>query len=138
MVLSIFDRSKTDTEVLAKLLGYLNTLNNERVQASKVNDKTLEGVSKYLAQLKIHLFGNEDHEVTKGSVLALSNEAAKKDLLLLMVQNLNVLDFEARKDVASVFGALVRVRGEDGVAYGSAYVSGHPAILELLKCGCDN
>eukprot|EP00955_Chlamydomonas_euryale_P041321 351955-Chlamydomonas_euryale.AAC.12 len=129
----VFDRSKSGPEVLAKLSAYLTTLQDERTK--KINEKTLEGVSRYLAQLKVHLFGNEDHEVTKEGVLHLATEAVKKDLLLLLLQNLNYLDFETRKDVSSVFGALVRVKSEGGVAPGAEYVRERPEILELLKSG---
>jgi hypothetical protein len=133
----VFDRSgKSASEVLARLGVYLTACSSER-QRGKITEKTNEGCAKYLAGLKIHLFGNEDTEVTKEGVLALAVEGCRTDMLSLLVRNLTVLDFEARKDVGAVFGALVRVReGETDSGPGAVYVLRHPELLELLKCGC--
>ncbi|KAG1678300.1 hypothetical protein FOA52_013921 [Chlamydomonas sp. UWO 241] len=136
----VFDRSGRSAAeaVLTKLVAYLSALETEKRQREKITDKTNEGCTKYLAQLKIHCFGNEDTEVTKEGVLALAVEGCRTDILSLLVRNLPVLDFEARKDVGAVFGALVRVReGETDSGPGAVYVLQHPELLELLKCRCD-
>jgi calcium binding protein 39 len=128
------DRPKSGSQALTKLVGYLTTL--DKSTDPKETEKAIEGVAKYLAQLKIFLYGGEGHEITKDSVLALSLEATKTDLLLLLVKHLSLLDFETRKDVAQVFSTIVRIRGPDNAAPGASYVQSHGiGLLEMICQG---
>lgn len=128
------DRPKSGAAVLPKLLAQLQVLDTDKDKERAV-EKALEGIAKYLAQFKTFLFGTEDSEVSKESVLALANECVKTDVLLLLLRHLTILDFESRKDASQVFSAVVRIRDAAGQAPGAAYVRAHADMLELLLSG---
>jgi calcium binding protein 39 len=127
------ERPRSPAEVLAKAvvaLSALDTLGRER------GEREAASVHKYLGYLKFWLFGDEaGHEPTKESVVALAREVVRTEFASLLVHVLPVLDFETRKDAAQVFGAIVRIRDEDGTCPGAAYVRAHPDILATLFAG---
>ena len=68
-------------------------------------------------------------------MIALAHEVVRTDFLLLLVTHLPSLDFEARKDAAQVFGAVVRIRDASDQCPGAGYVREHPQILDMLFDG---
>lgn len=91
---------------------------------------------RYLNYMKYWLFGDEGHEPTKDAVITLAAEIVKTDFLLMVVQQLTVLGFEARKDAAQVFGAVVRIKDQNDACPGARHVEGHLDILQMLFQGC--
>ncbi|KAJ9506674.1 hypothetical protein QJQ45_001964 [Haematococcus lacustris] len=126
------EKPKSSQDTLSKLLAALNAL---EVGNEKDNEKALANVAKYLGFLKYHLFGDGEHEVTKEEALERARELVATDLLYLLVKHLVLLDFEARKDAAQVYGMLVRLRDSDDRSPGAAYVLQHPYILSKLFHG---
>lgn len=125
------ERPKSPAEVVAKLSAAF-----ELLASSAKSEKALEQVSKYLGQAKLLLFGDDEHEATRDVAIALAVEAARTDLMSRFVKHLYELDFEARKDVAAVYGALVRIKDADDRTPGATYVQAHPELLTFLFEGC--
>jgi len=130
------ERPKSPSEVLAKAVAALQTL-RYRDSSPLIGAKEQAQVHKYLGYLKFFLFGDEQgggHDPTKESVMSLVMEVVKTDFQLLLVQDLVHLEFEARKDAAQVFGAIVRIRNDtqDPACPGALYVLQHPQIMEYL------
>lgn len=99
-------------------------------------ERALEKVALNLGCIKQFLFGDDSREPTKESVISLAYEACKTELLSLLVKHLQELEFEARKDAAQVFGAIVRIRDPEERSPGAAYVEQHYEIIEQLFQGC--
>ena len=104
----IGDKPRTAHEVVAKALAALQAL--DAGLRDRALERALEAVSKALAAMKLWLYGDEGHEPTRANVVALADEAVRTDLLAELPAKLALLDFEARKDAAQVFGAIVRIR----------------------------
>lgn len=121
------EKPKAPSEVVTKLVAAFDGLGK--------SDKSAEQVSKYLGYAKVLLFGDEEHEAVKENAVQLAVEAANTDLLTLFVRNLHQLDFEARKDTAQVYGALVRIKDANDNMPGAAYVRAHPELLDTLFNG---
>ena len=120
------EKPKAPPEVAAKLVGAFESL------ATGKNDKILEQITKYLHFAKMLLFGDDEHEATKDNALALAIEATRTDLLARFIKGMHELDFEARKDVASVYGAIVRIKDAEDQAPGAAYVQAHPELMAYM------
>lgn len=98
-------------------------------------EKTIEELGKYLNAMKVLMFGDEHGAASKETALIIAYETCKSDLLSLMVRWLGVLHFEARKDAAQLFGAIVRLENKEEQP-GAAYVAGQPEVMEMLFNGC--
>lgn len=99
-------------------------------------ERALEKVALNLGCIKQFLFGDDSREPTKESVISLAYEACKTELLSLLVKHLQELEFEARKDAAQVFGAIVRIRDPEERSPGATYVEQHYEIIDQLFQGC--
>ena len=128
------DRPKSGPELLLKLMGALNVLEQEKGDMKQI-DKAVETISKYLPMLLLCLRGDEEHPVTKESVLELSKEISKTEMLYLLIRHLSLLNFETRKDVAATCSVFVRLKDEQDKSPGAAYVQSRPYVLEKLCWG---
>lgn len=124
---------KSPAELVSKTNAALGIVTS--VQKDRAVDKAVEDVGRYLEQMKIHVFGNEEHPATKENVLDLAKEVCNQGLLLGVCQYLGELEFESRKDAALVVGALVRVNDDEDRFPAVEYVKQHPVILECLFNG---
>lgn len=129
----IKERPKSANEIVSKAVGALQQIDS--AGREKALDNALEKVSKNLGYMKFWLFGDEGHDPTKDAVITLALEVVKTDFLLLVVQRLSLLGFEARKDAAQVFGAVVRIKDQQEQSPGARYVQHHPHILDVLFDG---
>lgn len=129
------NQPKTPAEVVTKLVTALEALSANKGD-EKALDRAHESVAKYLLAAKLLLFGDDEHEATKENAIALAHEAGRTPLLSLIVNRMVDLEFESRKDAAQVFGALVRIKGNnDERGPGIIYVQKHPEIPTLLFNG---
>ncbi|KXZ56674.1 hypothetical protein GPECTOR_1g607 [Gonium pectorale] len=128
------EKPRTPAEVVSKLTGAIEALSAAR-RDEKASEKANESLAKYLGCAKLLLFGDDEHEATKENAVALAQEASRTDLLSLIVKNLDVMEFESRKDAAQIFGALVRIKENDERGPGATYVLAHPEIPTLLFNG---
>ncbi|KAH8148715.1 uncharacterized protein LAJ45_07058 [Morchella importuna] len=67
-----------------------------------------EEVSRLLAQMKVVLQGNAETDPIPDQVQVLAQEVYAIDLLPLLANNIQKLDFEAKKDVTALFNGLLR------------------------------
>ncbi|GMH38425.1 hypothetical protein BSKO_06309 [Bryopsis sp. KO-2023] len=123
---------KTPTELVAKIISAISHLSEPK---ERTKEKALEDVGRYLEQMKVHLFGDEEHSLQKDTVLNVATAAANGGLFLSICMHLGALEFESRKDAAQVFGALLRIKDENDSAPMANYIKEHPAILEMLFNG---
>ena len=68
-----------------------------------------ENLGKRLAQIKLILYGDGDHpEVDEGKALEVGKTVQSEGLIALIVENIENMPFEARKDAALIFNNLMR------------------------------
>lgn len=104
---------------------------------SKKFEKVTEEVSKNLASLKEILSGTGDKEPQTEAVAQLAQEFYNTDALILLVANLQKVDFEGKKDVVHLFSNIVR-RQIGTRAPTVEYISSKPEILFMLLRGYDS
>jgi calcium binding protein 39 len=79
------------------------------------------------------------NDSSKENALAITKEACSIGLIGDLVENLNELDFEAKRDAVQVFGAMVRIEGPDpGRFPGANYIIQNNGLLEILFDGYDD
>lgn len=72
-------------------------------------EKAMEDVSKNLVSMKNLLYGSGDNEQqTDIAVAQLAQELYNSNLLLMLINNLSKIEFEAKKDVAQIFNNILR------------------------------
>ncbi|CAG2181066.1 unnamed protein product, partial [Oppiella nova] len=97
--------SKSPYELIKSLSEALVALE----RGDKKADKAQEDVSKNLVLMKNMLYGTNDTEPqTDIAVAQLAQELYNSNLLLLLINNLSRIEFEAKKDVAQVFNNILR------------------------------
>ncbi len=67
-----------------------------------------EEINKSLAAMKAILYGEADHEPDLDTIRSLGEEIETAKLGCAMVQSIELLEFEARKDVVQIFSNLLR------------------------------
>ncbi|RWS14342.1 protein Mo25-like protein [Dinothrombium tinctorium] len=78
-------------------------------KGDKKAEKALEDISKNLVLMKNMLYGTNDVEPqTDIAVAQLAQELYNSNLLLLLINNLPKIEFEAKKDVAQIFNNILR------------------------------
>uniref|UniRef100_A0A3Q2TTI5 Calcium binding protein 39-like n=1 Tax=Fundulus heteroclitus TaxID=8078 RepID=A0A3Q2TTI5_FUNHE len=78
------------------------------VKQDKKTDKASEEVSKCLVSMKEILYGSNDKEPHTETVAQLAQELYNSGLLITLVENLQVIDFEGKKDVCQIFNNILR------------------------------
>uniref|UniRef100_A0A158R4K9 Non-specific serine/threonine protein kinase n=1 Tax=Syphacia muris TaxID=451379 RepID=A0A158R4K9_9BILA len=98
------DSQKCPAEVVHHLKDALLVLENKE---SKKGDKLLEEIGRWLQIYEGILVGSgEDQEINP--VAELSQEAYNSNVLVLLVNHLEKLDFESKKRVAAIFSHMLR------------------------------
>lgn len=78
-------------------------------KGDKKAEKATEDVSKNLVAMKNLLYGSGDNEPqTDIAVAQLAQELYNSNLLLMLINNLSRIEFEAKKDVAQIFNNILR------------------------------
>ena len=129
----IKEKPKSANEVVVKIVSAIGSLGT--AVKDKQVERALDDVGRYLNFMKQWLFGDETHEVTKDNAIVMATEACSSNLLSLLVAHLPELEFEARKDVAQIFGAIVRIKDQNDQPIGALHVREHPEILDALVDG---
>uniref|UniRef100_A0A8C5HUZ3 Calcium binding protein 39-like protein n=2 Tax=Gouania willdenowi TaxID=441366 RepID=A0A8C5HUZ3_GOUWI len=78
------------------------------VKQDKKTEKASEEVSKCLVSMKEILYGSNDKEPHTETVAQLAQELYNSGLLISLVENLQVIDFEGKKDVCQIFNNILR------------------------------
>lgn len=111
-------------------------------KSAKKEEKAGEELCKYLHSLKVILYGEgtppSPEKCTALIVAACSQGDKGQELMSLLVQNMDQMPFEARKDAVQVFTGAIRFHGEAGEKLAVRYLEGHPELLDRLILGYDN
>ncbi|KXS22447.1 Mo25-PA [Gonapodya prolifera JEL478] len=99
--------------------------------------KINEEFSRTLAEIKRLLYGDTETEPQPDQVAQIAQEVYSTDLLQVIVQNIARFEFEARKDVASIFNNLLR-RQIGTRSPTVEYLQTKEAILISLLTGYEN
>jgi len=84
-----------------------------------------------VAAMKFMLYGDGEAEPKADNIKKLTDDLFKSDLLLELLQNIKLFEFEARKDVAQVYNFVLRQRKAPALVY----LKDHPEILHILVNG---
>ncbi|MGH0138059.1 UNVERIFIED_CONTAM: hypothetical protein FKN15_026036 [Acipenser sinensis] len=95
-----------------------------------------EEVSKCLVAMKEILYGTNEKDPQTETVAQLAQELYNSGLLLSLVNDLQVIDFEGKKDVCQIFNNILR--RQIGTRIPTVeYISSHQQILFILLKGSD-
>ncbi|XP_064614768.1 protein Mo25-like [Liolophura sinensis] len=110
----LFSRSqKGPLELVKALRDSLNDLVKEQDKqkqdkGEKKASKASEDVTKNLGAIKNMLYGTQEQDPQTELVAQLAQEMYNTNMLYQLIQNLNRIDFEGRKDVGAIFNNLLR------------------------------
>lgn len=68
----------------------------------------LDEISRCLYQMKVILYGDLDNDPVPDQIALLAQEVYASDVLVPLVSNLQILEFDSRKDVVVIFTTLLR------------------------------
>ncbi|XP_073899533.1 calcium-binding protein 39-like isoform X2 [Castor canadensis] len=100
----------------------------------KKTEKASEEVSKSLQAMKEILCGTNDKEPPTETVAQLAQELYNSGLLVTLIADLQLIDFEGKKDVTQIFNNILR-RQIGTRSPTVEYISAHPHILFMLLKG---
>nr|XP_056712596.1 calcium-binding protein 39-like [Euleptes europaea] len=127
----LFSKSyKNPAEIVKTLKENLAVLEKQ----DKKTEKASEEVSKSLQAMKEILCGTTDKEPPTEVVAQLAQELYNSGLLVSLIANLQLIDFEGKKDVSQIFNNILR-RQIGTRSPTVEYVSAHPHILFMLLKG---
>jgi len=87
--------------------------------------------------MKITLYGDPEHEPNQDSIVALANDVYSSDLIPVLLTHLAKYDFEAKKDVVSIFNNLLR-RQVGSRSPTVEYICRNTGVLDTLATGYEN
>eukprot|EP00112_Aurelia_sp_Birch-Aquarium-sp1_P000778 Seg1076.4 transcript_id=Seg1076.4/GoldUCD/mRNA.D3Y31 product="Calcium-binding protein 39" protein_id=Seg1076.4/GoldUCD/D3Y31 len=103
---------KNPVEIVKNLSESLAILNNKarttKEQQSKKAEKAVEDIAKQLTAMKNILFGTGDQEPQTELVAQLCQEVYTYHILYEFALNIHKLDFEAKKDVVTIYNGILR------------------------------
>lgn len=134
----IMKGKKTPKEIVATAKSLVSTISVEALVGG-LNEKDSKGakcvldLSKQLVEIREILYGPTDTEQKKQDITDLAKEIYQTDLLFLLLNNLEFLEFEARRDVEKIFTNLLKltINGKQSTV---EYI-GNTKILEILVNG---
>lgn len=110
------------------------TVSQDHEETSNKIAKAVDELSKNFVLLKQILYGDGENEPKKNEIMEVAKEAYSSHLLLFMTQNLEYMEFEARRDAMQVFINLVKLQ-MNGRYTTVDYICSNPQILYILLTG---
>lgn len=131
----LFKRNpKTPQELVRALTEQSSKLSSSLDNYKRYQDEC----GRYLKQIKVVIYGDDENEPQPELVAALSREILNSDCLYYLVYKLKHLDFDSRKDVVALFLTLLRRQVGSSVPAVGYLVNTKPEILVLLLKGPEN
>lgn len=132
------NRQKSPLEIVRSLQDSLLILEKGGdVSKDRKLEKAQEDVSRHLLLIKNMLYGTNDQEPqTDITVATLAQEIYNTRVLILLINNLSKIEFEAKKDVAQIFNNILR-RQIGTRSPTVEYICTKPEILFDLMKGYD-
>lgn len=129
----LFGRNKTPQELVKALKELLLQLE----KGEKKYDKIAEDLTKCITGIKNILYGTNDQEPQTEVIAQLAQEIYNANLIKIMIDNINRVDFEGKKDIASIFNNLLR-RQIGNRSPTVDHIASKPDILFRLISGYEN
>ncbi|KAK6092039.1 Hym1p [Batrachochytrium dendrobatidis] len=95
-------KTKTPAELVRNIKESLGRLDSGDMK------KANEEISKGLVAMKNILYGDGESDPVPELVTQLSSEVINGDILVMLVNNIQCFEFEAKKDVAQIFNNLLK------------------------------
>lgn len=130
-------KPKTPAELVRQVKESLSALDSKTVADVRLLEKSLEEVDKSIKAMKDLLLGDSDTEPNVETVVEVTQEACKIDVLELIVQRLPILGWEARKDCVHIWGAVLRQK-VGSTQCGLEYLESHTELLDFLVLCYEN
>lgn len=130
----LFGRSNKSPQELVKGLKELIT---QLEKGEKKYEKIAEDVTKCISGIKNILYGTNDQEPQTELIAQLAQEIYNANLIKIMIDNINRVDFEGKKDIASIFNNLLR-RQIGNRSPTVDHIASKPDILFRLISGYEN
>ena len=139
---SIGKRKKTPDQLVASSIKALTTVLDVTAKA-ETKATAMENLNKYLLGIKNILYGTSDvAEVDEEKTLEASKYIQQEKLIVLLINNLDSISFEARKDTALIFNNLTRKNINNFVDYLKEHmtiidklIQGYVSTESALNCG---
>lgn len=100
----LFGRTKTPQELVKTLKELLLQLE----RGEKKYEKVSEDLTKCLSGIKNILYGTSEQDPQTEVIAQLAQEIYNANLIRIMIENIQRVDFEGKKDIASIFNNLLR------------------------------
>lgn len=130
----LFGRSNKSPQELVKALRELLT---QLEKGEKKYEKIAEDVTKCISGIKNILYGTNDQEPQTEMIAQLAQEIYNANLIKIMIDNVYRVDFEGKKDIASIFNNLLR-RQIGNRSPTVDHIASKPDILFRLINGYEN
>uniref|UniRef100_UPI00358F6769 calcium-binding protein 39-like isoform X2 n=2 Tax=Myxine glutinosa TaxID=7769 RepID=UPI00358F6769 len=128
-----FAKSKSPADIARQLREGLLALEKQ----DKKVDKAAEDVSRSLAAMKEILYGAGEKEPHHEALAQLAQELYSSGLLSALVNHLQLIDFEGKKDVAQIFNNILR-RQIGSRSPTVEYICSNPHVLFTLLQGYES
>ncbi|KAI4364405.1 hypothetical protein MLD38_020501 [Melastoma candidum] len=130
-------RPKTPQELVRAIKDSLMGLDTKTIVEVKALEKALEEVEKNFSTMRSMLSGDADVEATADQNPQLALEMCKEDIIPLIIHNLHILGWEARKDL--VFCWSILLKQKVGSTFCCVeYIENHLELLDYLVVCYDN
>ncbi|KAM7258866.1 hypothetical protein ACFE04_014607 [Oxalis oulophora] len=130
-------RPKTPQEVVKAIEDSLNALDTKTVVEVKALEKALEEVEKNFSTMRSMLSGDAEAEPSVDQISQLVLEICKEDVIALLIHKLQILGWEARKDLVHCWAILLKQ--QVGSSYCCVeYMENHLELLDFLVVCYDN
>ncbi|XP_010052020.2 calcium-binding protein 39 isoform X1 [Eucalyptus grandis] len=130
-------RPKTTQEFVKGVKDSLMALDTKTVVEVKALEKALEEVEKNFSTMRCMISGDGEVEPNVDQISQLALEICKEDVIALIIHNLHILGWEARKDLVYCWAILLKQKV--GSTYCCVeYVENHFELLDSLVVSYDN
>ncbi|XP_056175667.1 uncharacterized protein LOC115693259 isoform X4 [Syzygium oleosum] len=130
-------RQKTSQEFVKAIKDSLMALDTKTVVEVKALEKALEEVEKNFATMRCMIAGDGEVEPNVDQISQLASEICKEDVIALIIHNLHILGWEARKDLVYCWAILLKQKV--GSTYCCVeYIENHFELLDSLVVSYDN
>eukprot|EP00742_Colponemidia_sp_Colp-10_P004223 GILJ01004505.1.p1 GENE.GILJ01004505.1~~GILJ01004505.1.p1 ORF type:complete len:376 (+),score=59.62 GILJ01004505.1:83-1129(+) len=135
----LFKKKKSCHELVEKLQDSIEVVMSPALDREHPKRaKAVDDISKTLLSMKYIIQGEPGgHEAKPEKIMHLMEELCSTDVLELLVEHMKEFEFEAKKDVASLFIGLLRQQS-DGQYPLVNFLLNHPDIIQTVILGYDN
>jgi calcium binding protein 39 len=137
----MFKKSKKTPAELVRALSDAIEVPDRKKDSKHIDrhlEKASEQVNKYLAQMRLILYGDDAAEPDAMQVAELIDAAVAANLPLFLVRDMAKVGFEARKDIAAVLTSMLRRERQQRPPPLATYLHQHQEVPDTLLLGYNN